>query len=35
VVAVSFEVRTDRTHTVSSARLYSLSFRTSSDASAP
>ena len=27
VVAVSFEVRSDRTHTVSSARLYSLSFR--------
>jgi hypothetical protein len=27
VVAVSFEVRSDRTHTVSSARLYSISFR--------
>ena len=27
VVAVSFEVRSDRTHTFSSARLYSLSFR--------
>jgi hypothetical protein len=26
VVAVSFEVRSDRTHTVSSARLYSISF---------
>jgi hypothetical protein len=28
VVAMSFEVRSDRTHTVSSARLYSISFRT-------
>ena len=27
VVAVSFEVRSDRTHTVTSARLYSISFR--------
>jgi len=27
VVAVSFEVRSDRTHTVSSARLYSIGFR--------
>jgi hypothetical protein len=27
VVAVSVEVRSDRTHTVSSARLYSMSFR--------
>ena len=27
VVAVSFEVRSDRTHTVSSARLYSISLR--------
>ena len=28
VVAVSFEVRSDRTHTASRARLYSISFRT-------
>jgi hypothetical protein len=35
VVAVSFEVRSDRTHTVSSARLYSISFRTQDGASAP
>jgi hypothetical protein len=34
VVAVSVEVRSDRTHTVSSARLYSLSFRTQPAASA-
>lgn len=34
VVAVSFEVRSDRTHTVSSARLYSISFRAESEASA-
>jgi len=27
VVAVSFEVRSDRTHTLTSARLYSISFR--------
>jgi hypothetical protein len=31
---VSVEVRSDRTHTVSSARLYSLSFRTQPAASA-
>jgi hypothetical protein len=35
VVAVSFEVRSDRTHTVTSARLYSLSFRVQPAASAP
>ena len=35
VVAVSFEVRSDRTHTVSSARLYSISFRAQAGASAP
>jgi len=34
VVAVSFEVRSDRTHTASSARLYSISFRTQPAASA-
>jgi hypothetical protein len=34
VVAVSFEVRSDRTHTVSSARLYSISFRAQPAASA-
>jgi hypothetical protein len=35
VVAVSFEVRSDRTHTVISARLYSLSFRAQPAASSP
>jgi hypothetical protein len=35
IVAVSFEVRSDRTHTVTSARLYSLSFRAHPVASAP
>jgi hypothetical protein len=35
VVAVSFEVRSDRTHTVTSARLYSLSFRAQPAPSAP
>ena len=34
VVAVSVEVRSDRTHTVSSARLYSISFRAQPAASA-
>jgi Protein of unknown function (DUF3047) len=34
VVAVSFEVRSDRTHTVTSARLYSISFRAQPAASA-
>jgi hypothetical protein len=34
VVAVSFEVRSDRTHTVSSARLYSISFSAQAGASA-
>jgi hypothetical protein len=34
VVAVSVEVRSDRTHTVSSARLYSISFRVQPTASA-
>jgi hypothetical protein len=34
VVAVSFEVRSDRTHTATSARLYSISFRTQPAASA-
>jgi hypothetical protein len=33
VVAVSFEVRSDRTHTLSSARLYCISFRAQSGAS--
>ena len=32
VVAVSFEVRSDRTHTVSSARLYRISFRPQTEA---
>jgi hypothetical protein len=32
VVAVSFEVRSDRTHTVSSARLYSISFHAQPEA---
>ena len=35
VVAVSFEVRSDRTHTVSSARLYRISFCAQPGASAP
>jgi hypothetical protein len=34
VVAVSVEVRSDRTHTVTSARLYSISFRAQPTASA-
>ena len=34
VVAVSFEVRSDRTHTLSSARLYRISFRAQAGASA-
>jgi hypothetical protein len=34
VVAVIFEVRSDRTHTATSARLYSISFRTQPAASA-
>jgi hypothetical protein len=34
VVAVSFEVRSDRTHSVSRARLYRLNFRAQAGASA-
>jgi hypothetical protein len=34
VVAVSFEVRSDRTHTLSSARLYRISFRAQAGTSA-